>query len=159
MKKTLLLMPIVFLCLFACRKSPDTAPLSNNFVVQTSRQPDADFASYKTFYISDTVALKSTNPNDSLLTDAAAKQLVDAVKTNMASRGYTFVASSQNSPDLGLGFNRCQGSKCWCDLPRMVVGILGWLLLGLLRLSALLSMVWWWRCVYYSHRNDHVGLH
>jgi len=102
MKKTGFLL-VLFLALFACRKTPDTSQLSNAFAVQTTRQPDAEFTSYKTFYISDTIAFRSTNPLDTLLIGPGAKQLVDAVKANMTARGYTFVASNHSSPDLGMG--------------------------------------------------------
>jgi hypothetical protein len=87
----------------SCRKSPDLGQLSVAFAVQTSKQPDANFSNYKTYYISDTIALRTTDPKDTLWFDADAKQLVDAVKTNMNARGYTFVSSSHSNPDLGLG--------------------------------------------------------
>ena len=103
MKKAWLIVPLLTATLVSCMKSPDTEKLSNSFVVQTSKQPDAEFNSYKTYYISDTIALKTTNPNDTLWVDAGAKQLVDAVKTNMNARGYTFVNSNHSNPDLGLG--------------------------------------------------------
>src|SRR5690242_14393484 len=103
MKKTFFLLPVLSLVFFACRKTPDTTPLTTGFVVQTSKDPNANFANYNTYYISDTIALKATNPNDSLWFDSDAKQLVDAVKKNMDARGYTFVASNHSHPDLGLG--------------------------------------------------------
>ena len=103
MKKTHLLFLLFLSTLFSCRKYPDTGQLSNSFVVQTSQEPGANFGSYKTYYISDTIAAIATDPNDSLWFDNDAKQLVDAVKTNMNARGYTFVASSHANPDLGLG--------------------------------------------------------
>ena len=88
--------------MFACRKTPDLDKLTTDFVVQTSKQPDANFGSYKTYYISDTIALRTTDPNDTLWIDADAKQLVDAVKENMNARGYTFVANKFDSPILAL---------------------------------------------------------
>jgi len=103
MKNRHLFLPLFLMVLFACRKYPDTSQLSTNFVVQTSREPGANFSSYKTYYISDTIAAITTNPNDSLWFDNDAKQLVDAVKTNMGARGYTLVTSHLASPDLGLG--------------------------------------------------------
>jgi len=90
-------------CFLACRKIPDTSGLSNSFVVQTSRDLNVNFGSYKTYYISDTIALRTTDPNDTLWTDNDAKQLVDAVKSNMDARGYTLVTSGHSNPDLGLG--------------------------------------------------------
>jgi len=103
MKKTWLLTAFITATLIGCRKAPDLTPLKTSFVVQTSRQPDAVFSSYKTYYISDTIALKTSNPNDTLWFTADAKQLVNAVKANMNARGYTFVPSKNSSPNLGLG--------------------------------------------------------
>ena len=97
---------LLFICcvsLAACRKVPDTGKLSVSFVVQTSKEPTANFSSYKTYYISDTIALRTTDPNDTLWTDADAKRLVDAVKSNMGARGYTFVGDPHAGLDLGLG--------------------------------------------------------
>ncbi len=103
MKKRYFLLAFGFVAFFACRKIPDTSNLSVNFVVQTSKDPAANFGNYKTYYISDTIALKTTDPTDTLWTDDDAKQLVEAVKTNMSARGYTLVSSSHSTPDLGLG--------------------------------------------------------
>lgn len=102
MKKVYFLLPCLLVFL-ACRKTPDTGALSNSFVVQTSQEPGANFSTYKTYYISDTIALITTNPNDTLWTDDKAKQLVDAVKANMNARGFTAVSGSHASPDVGLG--------------------------------------------------------
>lgn len=101
MKKLYFFLPICTLILFACRKTPDTNELSASFAVQTSKDANANFSNFKTYYISDTISLRTTNPNDSLWFDADAKQLVEAVKTNMNARGYTFVERSRK-PDLGL---------------------------------------------------------
>jgi hypothetical protein len=103
MTRKYLIITICPVLLAACRKSPDTSQLSVNFVVQTARQPEANFSNYKTYYISDTIALKTTNPLDTLWIGPDAKQLVDAVKENMSARGYTFVPTNHSHPDLGLG--------------------------------------------------------
>ncbi len=103
MKKRYFLLTFCLVAFFACRKIPDTSQLSVSFVVQTSKDPNANFSNYKTYYISDTIALKTTDPTDTLWTDADAKQLVDAVKSNMSARGYTMVTSPHSTPDLGLG--------------------------------------------------------
>ena len=103
MKTTYYLITFCLLALFACRKTPDTSELSVNFVVQTAKEPGADFSVYKTYYISDTIARRSTDLNDTLWVGADAKQLVDAVKSNMDARGYTFVPTNHSAPDLGLG--------------------------------------------------------
>lgn len=102
MKSLHILVTLFAISQAACLKSPDTEKLSNSFVVQTSRDKEADFSSFKTYYISDTIALKTSNPNDSLWFDNNASQLVNTVKQNMASRGYTLVGRD-DSPELGLG--------------------------------------------------------
>ncbi|WP_336517582.1 DUF4136 domain-containing protein [Pollutibacter soli] len=105
MKKYVL--PVLASCIVIfsqCRKQPDYDKLSNEFVVQTSKASTANFGSYKTYFISDTIALRTTNPNDTLWFDADAKQLIDAVKAQMQARGYTLVAKGSN-PDVGLALN------------------------------------------------------
>ena len=101
MKNRHLFLPLFLVLFFACRKYPDTSKLSTNFVVQTSKEPGADFSKYKTYYISDTIA--SIGTIDSVWFDDDSKKLVEAVKSNMNARGFTLVANSHFNPDLGLG--------------------------------------------------------
>jgi Domain of unknown function (DUF4136) len=86
----------------ACKKNPDTSKLSAAFVVSTSRAKDANFSSYSTFFISDTISyVSNTNSNDTIITGAAAATIIGEIKSQMTARGYTFVSRSQN-PDLGM---------------------------------------------------------
>ncbi len=98
--RTLLIAGLV-IALASCRKTPNLDQLTNEQVVATDRDLQANFSGYSTYYISDTVSIVATNPKDSILTGPLAAQLVNAVKTNMTSRGYTFV-SRGSKPDLGL---------------------------------------------------------
>ena len=95
---------VVFLvaAVISCRKVPDSSELSNEQVVATDRDLAANFSSYSTYFISDTVSVVASSSNDSILTGPLAAQLVNAVKTNMNSRGYTFKPRAQGLPDLGL---------------------------------------------------------
>ena len=86
----------------SCRKIPDTSELSNEQVVATDRDLEANFSNYSTYFISDTVSVVAENHNDSILTGALALQMVNAVKTNMNNKGYTFKPRTQGYPDLGL---------------------------------------------------------
>ena len=88
--------------LFSCRKEPDTEDLKLEQVVATDRDLSAAFSSYATFFISDTVSIVASASTDSILTGPMALQMVNAVKTNMTSRGYTFKSRAQGLPDLGL---------------------------------------------------------
>ena len=100
--KRILLAVLILSCVISCRKTPDTSQLTNKFVVITNRDPNANFSSFKTYYISDTVAYISNTPGaDSIIVGAVAASLVNAVKTNMNARHYTPVARTAN-PDLGL---------------------------------------------------------
>src|SRR5689334_7474718 len=103
MKRNILLI-LTILLLASCRKSPDFDQLSSQFIVNTDLDQQANFSSYKTYYISDTVLyIGGDNNSDSTLPKDLAKQLVDVVKNNMNARGY--VLSPRDSaihPDLGL---------------------------------------------------------
>lgn len=101
MKSKLLFLFFLTAAVISCRKIPDTNQLSNEQVVATDRDMAANFSGYSTYFISDTVSVVANNPNDSILTGALAQQMVNAVKTNMNNRGYTFVARTAN-PDLGF---------------------------------------------------------
>lgn len=104
MKQKILTLLLFACALGGCMKSPDTDELSSAFVVQTAKDPDASFGGYKTYFLSDTIRTKTTNPNDSLWFDDKAKQLINTVKTNMSARGYTLVDRA-SKPDLGLGLS------------------------------------------------------
>ena len=103
MKKQFFFLTIFSFAFFACRKLPDTGALSNSFAVQTSKDANANFSNYNTYSISDTINLRSTNPNDTVWDDADAQQLIDAVRSNLDARGYTEVDRG-SVPDLGIGF-------------------------------------------------------
>jgi len=103
MKKLSFFIAISSLAFFSCRKLPDTSALSVSFAVQTSKDASANFGNYKTYSMSDTINLRTTNPNDTVWDDADARQLINAVKSNLEARGYTFVDHGGH-PDLGIGF-------------------------------------------------------
>ena len=100
MKNTFLLILSVLL-LGACRRSPDFDDLSSQFIVTTTLDTTANFGNYKTFYIADTLKYIGGIGSDSLIVGSKAVEIVNVVKSNLASRGYTFVPRSSN-PDLGL---------------------------------------------------------
>lgn len=101
MKPCLSLLFGFLLLLAGCRVEPDFDDLSSDFVVSTSLDKNASFGNYKTFFISDSVAYIGDVDDAEYLTNAEARQLVQRVKENMISRGYTFVGRRDN-PDVGL---------------------------------------------------------
>jgi hypothetical protein len=99
--KQLYLMPICLVLLLACKKTPDLSQLKANFLVQTSKTPEANFANYHTYFISDTIPIRTPNPDDTIWVGSDPQQLINAVKQNMSDRGYTLTTHGGN-PDLGL---------------------------------------------------------
>ena len=99
--KTFLVILLVSV-LFSCRKEPNSEDLKLEQVVATDRDLAANFSNYATYFISDTVSIVASASTDSILTGPMALQLVNAVKTNMNNKGYTFKPRSAGLPDLGL---------------------------------------------------------
>src|SRR4249919_426744 len=85
----------------SCRKTPDFDQLSYQFLVSTSLDQTADFGTYKTFFISDTIVYIGGIGDDSILVGSDAEQMVNTVKDNLTARGYTYVGRASH-PDLGL---------------------------------------------------------
>lgn len=102
MKRIILMLGVGLTALTACRKTPNLNALQNQQVVVTDRDLAANFSNYSTYHISDTVRIVASDPRDSILLGPIARQLVESVKTNMNSRGYTFVSSKSANPELGL---------------------------------------------------------
>src|SRR3954470_20126239 len=99
--KLTLMIPLGTLAFFSCRKLPNTEELQAISLVQTTKAATSNFANYKTYYMSDTIGLKTDNPKDSFWVGSEAQQLVNAAKADMAKAGYTFIDRKSKS-DLGL---------------------------------------------------------
>ena len=94
---TLLLISIV-----SCKKNPDFSRLSSAFVAQTTRDKNADFSSFTTYYISDTIFYVSNAASqDTFIAGPAATAIIGEIKKQMNSRGYTFVGRPRR-PDILL---------------------------------------------------------
>ena len=101
MKQMIIAVLVTLIIISGCRKSPDFDQLSYEFTVSTSVDKTANFANYKTYFLSDTVRYIGGVGADSFLVGANAALLTNPVKTNMTARGYTLVGRNA-SPDLGL---------------------------------------------------------
>lgn len=71
----------------------------------TNRDSSANFASYKTYSIADSVAVIENNSFSGDQATAADKQALAAVRAALESRGYVRVGRNQ-SPDLGVNVSR-----------------------------------------------------
>ena len=102
MKRILLQLVLSLVLLqYGCLKAPDYDKLSTNLVVATIADSLANFSSYKTYYISDSIAVVNSNSVDTILRDANSDLMVEAVKQNMSARGYIFTPKAA-VPDLAL---------------------------------------------------------
>jgi hypothetical protein len=94
----------VFAALLACTSCltyPDTSERLADDIVLTRFDSNASFASYSTFAIRPEVALVGEAESSTVLDEAAASMLVEAVARNMISQGYVRAASTSTA-DLGL---------------------------------------------------------
>src|SRR5829696_2620355 len=87
--------------LYGCIKEPDYETLSSDLIVATNTDSLRVFSSYKTYFISDSVAVINSSVTDTVLKNASTQKLVDAVKQNMTARGYVFTPKAA-VPDLAL---------------------------------------------------------
>ena len=90
---------------WSCQTEPDAAELIDQMVVSTNYDPDADFSTYTTYAIpTDTIGFVSNNSSDTIITSPESsypRHVLDIIKSNMDSRGYTRVARNAN-PDIGV---------------------------------------------------------
>lgn len=94
------------LVLAGCTKDPlKNMTEEESRIYITNRDSTANFSSYATFSVSDSVAVINNNKLEKKsLTDVDAA-FISAVKANLQSRGYTLVAKDQH-PDLGINISR-----------------------------------------------------
>jgi hypothetical protein len=86
----------------SCKKNPDLSRLSSAFVVQTTRDGQANFSSFSTYYISDTIYyVSNVASQDTFIAGPAAATIIGEIKRQMNARGYTFVGRPRR-PDILL---------------------------------------------------------
>lgn len=90
-----------FLIVSGCFSDPESTSLSSDLVVATDRDLSADFQTYLTYHISDSIPKITNDRNDTLLIGDPALEIVNQIRQNMNERGFTFVERDQ-SPDLAV---------------------------------------------------------
>jgi hypothetical protein len=103
--KWLLPATLLVLCAAGCMKDPlnDLTPEESRIYI-TNFDSTADFSRFKTFRVSDSVAVISGNTASRSL-EATDQAYINAVKKYMQQRGYREV-SKDSMPDLGINVNR-----------------------------------------------------
>lgn len=102
MKKFIPLLLAVFaVTLASCEKDPDMDKLDNNYLVYTNYDKKADFKTFETYYLPDSILVIGDKENAEYWKDENAQEILSAYVVNMNSRGYTRVEDREEA-DLGL---------------------------------------------------------
>lgn len=103
MLRKLLLLSFAASALFlaSCRETPNSEELSLDPFELTLRDTSINFGSYATFALNDSIGIVSDNPlkDGTKVTQSRADKVLDQVRSNLISRGYTEVEITEN-PDL-----------------------------------------------------------
>lgn len=135
MKKFIPLLLAVFaVTLASCEKDPDMDKLDNNYLVYTNYDKKADFKTFETYYLPDSILVIGDKENAEYWKDENAQEILSAYVANMNSRGYIRVDDREEA-DLGLQVSYVRSTYYFTDYgrPRMVVELsrlLGCSLLG-----------------------------
>lgn len=101
LKNTFLLIALFGFGLFGCSKDPiSDLSTEETLVYITNNDKTADFKTFKTFSIVDSVTIIENNRTGKDLTELD-KDMLQAIITNMKNMGYTYV-SKNDKPDVGI---------------------------------------------------------
>lgn len=87
--------------LCACQKEPSTSDLHQDYLVYTGHDTAANFSSFETFFIPDSILLISDNKKVEYWKGDDALEIIDAVVTKMTQAGYTRTLDKE-SASLGI---------------------------------------------------------
>lgn len=101
MKKEFLVLLMAPLAFASCEKDADTDKLDNNFVVYTNYDKNANFSSFNTYYLPDSILIIGDKKEAEYWNDENAQLIINTYATNMANRGYLRTDNKEEA-DLGL---------------------------------------------------------
>ena len=118
MKKFIPLLLAVFaVTLASCEKDPDMDKLDNNYLVYTNYDKKADFKTFETYYLPDSILVIGDKENAEYWKDENAQEILSAYVANMNSRGYTRVEDREEA-DLGLQVSYVRSTYYFTDYGR-----------------------------------------
>lgn len=100
--RKMLFFACLLLGLSACEKDPDMNQLDANLVVYTDYDKDADFGSYKTYFLPDSI-LEAGGYRVTYWKDENAKAIINKVAEEMDARGYTRILDPEKKEDADVG--------------------------------------------------------
>ena len=101
MKKEFLVLLMAPLAFASCEKDADTDKLDNKFVVYTNYDKNANFSSFSTYYLPDSILIIGDKKEAEYWNDENAQLIINTYATNMANRGYLRTDNKEEA-DLGL---------------------------------------------------------
>jgi hypothetical protein len=119
---------LIIVIIFAgvnCKNLPPFENLSSDFVVLTKYDQAADFTTYKTFAIKNSIGVITGDPKDSVWDDADAQAIINEVVSQMTAYGYTQVPVHAN-PDLGIQLMGLRNTTIYAIPPGYWWGYPGW---------------------------------
>ena len=118
MKKFIPLLLAVFaVTLASCEKDPDMDKLDNNYLVYTNYDKKADFKTFETYYLPDSILVIGDKENAEYWKDENAQEILSAYVANMNSRGYIRVDDREEA-DLGLQVSYVRSTYYFTDYGR-----------------------------------------
>ena len=101
MKKLLFFACLMF-ALASCEKDPDMSELDTDLTVYTDYDSSADFGSYKTYFLPDSI-LEAGGHKATYWKDENAMNIIKAVESQMNERGYTRLTDPEDKDNADLG--------------------------------------------------------
>lgn len=99
--KKLFLFLLTAVAITACQKEPDLSDLDDDYVVFTDYDRLADFGTFTTFYMPDSILLITEKQEATYWTNSEVKYILEALEENMTGRGYTRI-EEKGTADMGL---------------------------------------------------------
>lgn len=100
--RKILFFACLLLGLSACEKDPDMNKLDADLVVYTDYDKDADFGSYKTYFLPDSI-LEAGSYRATYWKDENAKAILNKVVEEMNNRGYTRILDPEKKDEASVG--------------------------------------------------------
>lgn len=101
MKKVFPFLLMTAVALVSCEKNADSDDLDNKFVVYTNYDKGANFGSFDTYYLPDSILIIGDKQMAEYWQDDNAQKIINAYAANMDSRGYVRIYNKEEA-DLGL---------------------------------------------------------
>lgn len=115
MRRVWLKLSTVFVLLvIGCGSPPPTEELLNQSVVLTKYEPNADFASFHTFYLRPEIRTLGEDGRVDSVDPEKAQPLLDATEHNLIARGYQPVAKEDAELAVELDYLAIVSTATWC---------------------------------------------